>query len=219
MDLDAWSACLKVLRRRHPRAPAGPARARGTDRGRAVRDHPAGAAARVHPPGQAQGRRPGARPPRRRVRLLPLQRRPPRPGANAPLWQALRAGTDDPLLRQDAERVPAVLAMRAADQNWADIGGRRHGAPLFARPHLGSAGARRAAAARARRRARRRLRRRRAGRTARAACAPLRLHRHQPRAWSPPRASACAATDTSRCARATCRPCPSTGRAASTWCC
>src|SRR5690606_9369746 len=36
------------------------------------------------------------------------------------LWEALRDSTDDPLLRQDAERLPAVLAMRAADQNWAD---------------------------------------------------------------------------------------------------
>ena len=36
------------------------------------------------------------------------------------LWRTLRDGSDDPLLRQDAERVPAVLAMRAADQNWAD---------------------------------------------------------------------------------------------------
>ena len=36
------------------------------------------------------------------------------------LWKTLREGSDDPLLRQDAERVPGVLAMRAADQNWAD---------------------------------------------------------------------------------------------------
>jgi SAM-dependent methyltransferase len=36
------------------------------------------------------------------------------------LWQALRADSDDPLLRQDAERVAGVLAMRASDQNWAD---------------------------------------------------------------------------------------------------
>ena len=36
------------------------------------------------------------------------------------LWQSISAGSDDPLLRQDADRVPAVLAMRAADQNWAD---------------------------------------------------------------------------------------------------
>lgn len=40
--------------------------------------------------------------------------------AQRSLWQALSAGSDDPLLRQDAERVPAVLATRAADQNWAD---------------------------------------------------------------------------------------------------
>ena len=36
------------------------------------------------------------------------------------LWRTLRDGSDDPLLRQDAERLPEVLAMRAADQNWAD---------------------------------------------------------------------------------------------------
>lgn len=36
------------------------------------------------------------------------------------LWQALSASTDDPLLRADAARLPAVLATRAADQNWAD---------------------------------------------------------------------------------------------------
>lgn len=40
--------------------------------------------------------------------------------AQRALWQALRSGSDDPLLRQDAERVPSVLANRAADQNWAD---------------------------------------------------------------------------------------------------
>ena len=36
------------------------------------------------------------------------------------LWRSLRDGSDDPLLRQDAERVANVLANRAADQNWAD---------------------------------------------------------------------------------------------------
>lgn len=41
-------------------------------------------------------------------------------GAQHSLWKTLREGSDDPLLRQDAERVPGVLAMRAADQNWAD---------------------------------------------------------------------------------------------------
>ncbi len=40
--------------------------------------------------------------------------------AQRSLWQALSTGSDDPLLRQDAERVPAVLATRAADRNWAD---------------------------------------------------------------------------------------------------
>ena len=40
--------------------------------------------------------------------------------AQRALWKTLREGSDDPLLRQDAERVAGVLAMRAADQNWAD---------------------------------------------------------------------------------------------------
>ncbi len=40
--------------------------------------------------------------------------------AQRALWHSISTGSDDPLLRQDAERVPGVLAMRAADQNWAD---------------------------------------------------------------------------------------------------
>jgi DNA-binding transcriptional ArsR family regulator/protein-L-isoaspartate O-methyltransferase len=36
------------------------------------------------------------------------------------LWETLRDSTDDPLLRQDAERLPAVLSNRASDENWAD---------------------------------------------------------------------------------------------------
>lgn len=40
--------------------------------------------------------------------------------AQRELWRSLRAGSDDPLLRQDAERVAEVLAARAANQNWAD---------------------------------------------------------------------------------------------------
>ena len=40
--------------------------------------------------------------------------------AQRALWQTLREGSDDPLLRQDSERVPEVLAARASDQNWAD---------------------------------------------------------------------------------------------------
>ncbi|WP_457395597.1 metalloregulator ArsR/SmtB family transcription factor, partial [Roseateles sp. P5_E1] len=40
--------------------------------------------------------------------------------AQAALWQTLREGSDDPLLRQDKDRVAAVLAARASEQNWAD---------------------------------------------------------------------------------------------------
>ena len=40
--------------------------------------------------------------------------------AQRALWQSISAGSDDPLLRQDAARVPGVLATRASDQNWAD---------------------------------------------------------------------------------------------------
>ncbi|MDQ3288707.1 MAG: metalloregulator ArsR/SmtB family transcription factor [Pseudomonadota bacterium] len=40
--------------------------------------------------------------------------------AQRALWKTLREGSDDPLLRQDAERVASVLATRALDQNWAD---------------------------------------------------------------------------------------------------
>ena len=40
--------------------------------------------------------------------------------AQRALWQSISTGSDDPLLRQDAERIADVLAMRAADQNWAD---------------------------------------------------------------------------------------------------
>ncbi len=41
-------------------------------------------------------------------------------GAEAALWRTLREGTDDPLLRQDGERLPTILAMRASEENWAD---------------------------------------------------------------------------------------------------
>src|SRR5262245_40708553 len=40
--------------------------------------------------------------------------------AQRALWQTLREGSDDPLLRQDSDRVAAVLAARASEQNWAD---------------------------------------------------------------------------------------------------
>jgi len=40
--------------------------------------------------------------------------------AQRALWQTLREGSDDPLLRQDGDRVAAVLVARASEQNWAD---------------------------------------------------------------------------------------------------
>jgi len=99
--------------------------------------------------------------------------------AQRALWHALSTGSDDPLLRQDAERVPAVLAMRAADQNWADsVAGdmERHYSPgrtweamaRSALPLLETG-----------RRAGHRFRRRRTRRTAGPPCTTLRLHRHQ----------------------------------------
>jgi ArsR family transcriptional regulator len=36
------------------------------------------------------------------------------------LWRSLSDSADDPLLRQDALRLPTVLASRACDENWAD---------------------------------------------------------------------------------------------------
>ena len=52
------------------------------------------------------------------------------------LWRTLREGSDDPLLRQDEGRIPGVLAARAADANWADsVAGdmERHYSPAPAR--------------------------------------------------------------------------------------
>ncbi|QIK81537.1 metalloregulator ArsR/SmtB family transcription factor [Lysobacter sp. HDW10] len=40
--------------------------------------------------------------------------------AQAKLWAVLRDGSNDPLLEQDAQRLPGVLANRADAQNWAD---------------------------------------------------------------------------------------------------
>src|SRR6478735_2026161 len=40
--------------------------------------------------------------------------------AERALWEALRAGADDPLLRQDAERLLYVMATPATEHNWAD---------------------------------------------------------------------------------------------------
>lgn len=40
--------------------------------------------------------------------------------ALAALWRVLREGTEDPLVRQDRERIPQVLAARTGNGNWAD---------------------------------------------------------------------------------------------------
>lgn len=40
--------------------------------------------------------------------------------AQRALWHSFAASADDPLLRQDGERLGEVLAQRASDQNWAD---------------------------------------------------------------------------------------------------
>ena len=119
MDLDAWSACLKVLadptrvrllallereeltvaelsgitRLAQPRVSTHLARLKEAD---LVRDRRAGVSAYYRFNGD--GLEPG----------------------ESRLWEALRDSTDDPLLRQDADRLPAILAARAADQNWAD---------------------------------------------------------------------------------------------------
>jgi ArsR family transcriptional regulator len=38
----------------------------------------------------------------------------------AALWRALREQTDDPMIEQDRERIPQVLAARSGDGKWAD---------------------------------------------------------------------------------------------------
>ena len=119
MDLDAWSACLRVLadptrvrllallereeltvaelsavtRLAQPRVSTHLARLKDAD---LVRDRRAGVSAYY--------------------RFNEDQLEP----AERALWTALRGGTDDPLLRQDAERLAAVLAGRQSEQAWAD---------------------------------------------------------------------------------------------------
>lgn len=119
MDLDAWSTCLKVLadptrvrllallereeltvaelsavtRLAQPRVSTHLAKLKDAD---LVRDRRAGVSAYYR---------------FNEDNLEPAERG---------LWDALRAGTDDPLLRQDAERLTAVLATRSSDENWAD---------------------------------------------------------------------------------------------------
>lgn len=119
MDLDAWSACLRVLadptrvrllallerdeltvaelsavtRLAQPRVSTHLAKLKEAD---LVRDRRAGVSAYYR---------------FNEEQLDPAERT---------LWNALRGGTDDPLLRQDGERLAAVLANRNSDHNWAD---------------------------------------------------------------------------------------------------
>lgn len=119
MDLDAWSACLKVLadptrvrllallerdeltvaelsavtRLAQPRVSTHLAKLKEAE---LVRDRRAGVSAYYRFAAES---------------LEPGEQR---------LWETLRDSTDDPLLRQDAERLPSVLASRAIEQNWAD---------------------------------------------------------------------------------------------------
>jgi ArsR family transcriptional regulator len=119
MDLESWSQCLKVL--------ADPTRVRLL----AILEHEELTVAELASiTGLAQ--------PRVSTHLSKLKEfdlvRDRRSGVSAyyrfndkdlepaehSLWQALRSGTDDPLLRQDFERLNLVLAQRANDQNWPD---------------------------------------------------------------------------------------------------
>ncbi len=119
MDLDAWSACLRTL--------ADPTRVRLlallereeltvaelSAVTRLAQPRVSTHLAKLKEAGLARDRRAGVSAYYRfdAEGLDPGERR---------LWETLRDATDDPLLRQDADRLPAVLATRAADRNWAD---------------------------------------------------------------------------------------------------
>ena len=127
--------------------------------------------------------------------------------AQRALWQTLRNGSDDPCCARTPNAFAGVLADARGRPELGRLGGRRHGTPLFAGPHVGSARAHRAAPAASRRRAGHRLGRRRARRTARAAFATAMSASMPARAWWPPRANASSPSRTSKCARATCMRC------------
>ena len=119
MDLDAWSACLRTL--------ADPTRVRLlallereeltvaelSAVTRLAQPRVSTHLAKLKEAGLARDRRAGVSAYYRfdAEGLDPGERR---------LWETLRDATDDPLLRQDADRLPAVLATRAADRAWAD---------------------------------------------------------------------------------------------------
>ncbi len=119
MDLDAWSACLRVL--------ADPTRVRLlallereeltvaelSSVTRLAQPRVSTHLARLKDAAMVLDRRAGVSAYYRfnEERLEPAERA---------LWEALRAGTDDPLLRQDADRLVSVLAGRTSEHNWAD---------------------------------------------------------------------------------------------------
>src|SRR5689334_13749999 len=119
MDLEAWSACLRVL--------ADPTRVRLlallereeltvaelSSITRLAQPRVSTHLAKLKEAGLVRDRRAGVSA-YYRFDAATLE-----PGEHR-LWETLRDSTDDPLLRQDGERLPAVLATRAADQNWAD---------------------------------------------------------------------------------------------------
>ena len=119
MDLDAWSACLRLL--------ADPTRVRLlallereeqtvaelSSVTRLAQPRVSTHLAKLKEAGMVRDRRAGVS---AYYRFDALGLEP----AEQQLWETLRDSTDDALLRQDAERLPAVLATRAADQNWAD---------------------------------------------------------------------------------------------------
>ena len=119
MDLDAWSACLRVL--------ADPTRVRLlallereeltvaelSSVTRLAQPRVSTHLARLKDAALVLDRRAGVSAYYRfnEDRLEPAERA---------LWEVLRAGTDDPLLRQDAERLAGVLAGRNSEHTWAD---------------------------------------------------------------------------------------------------
>ena len=202
----------------HPRAPAGAARARGADRGRTLGDHPAGAAARVHAPGQAEGSRPGARPPRRRVGLLPLRRSQPRPRAAravaAPARRQRRpaaapgrraraggAGHARAPTRTGPTRVAGDMERHySPGRTWEALA--RAALPLLETGDVLDIASGDGVLAELL-----------APHAQRYVCVDTSAARGRGRA-----ASACAASATSKCAKATCMPCPSTTTVSTWWC-
>ena len=119
MDLDAWSACLKVL--------ADPTRVRLL----ALLEREELTVAELAAVTRLAQPRVSTHLAKLKEAELVLDRRAGvsayyrfngdrMESAERNLWEALRAGTDDPLLRQDADRLPEILATRATEHNWAD---------------------------------------------------------------------------------------------------